>query len=107
MAVPQGGELHVSVTARPPEVVAAFYEARRFPPEAIALLQRRCFVTVGLHNRSRAIIWLEPARWRFLAALAGISRLDADHWRVAWERLGLEAAARARDLPLDTVVRDA
>lgn len=96
VAVPGGGELHIGVVPRTPEQVAAFYEARHFPPDAVAALARVCLLTVTIHNRSQTVVWLEPARWRLRAQEGGeVRRLDRAHWTALWERIGLPAAQRA------------
>lgn len=95
VAIPGGGELHLSIAPRTPEQIAAFYEARHFPPDAVAALARACLLTVGIRNRSQTVVWLEPARWRFLAPDSEIRRLDRAHWNALWGRIGLPAAQRA------------
>ncbi len=95
VAAPLGGELYLSVAPRTPEQIAAFYEARHFPPDAVAALARACLLTVNIRNRSQTVIWLEPARWRFLSQDGDIRRLDRAHWDALWRRINLPAAQRA------------
>lgn len=96
VAVPGSGELYIGLVPRTPEQVSAFYEARHFPPDAVAALARVCLLTVTIHNRSQTVIWLEPARWRLQAPDGGeVRRLDRAHWNALWERIGLPAAQRA------------
>lgn len=79
----EGPRLQVTVTARTPDQVAAFYEARKFPRPMIDLLRGQCFLTVGIHNRGREVAWLELDRWRFEGEASGeIRRRDRD-WLAA------------------------
>jgi len=87
-------ELHAS--ARSPDQIAAFYEARGFPRNAIVALTQTCFVTVSLHNRSDDVVWLEPSRWRFLDEHGReVKRRDRAYWSALWEKLGVPMANRA------------
>lgn len=85
-----------AVVPRTPAQMAAFYEARGFPPSAIDALARACFLTVTLVNQGRDRVWLELDRWHLRDAggseVARISRAD---WSARWQRIGLPAAQRA------------
>ncbi len=92
----EGQGIVMSVSARTPEQISAFYEARGFPRAAIEALQGTCFVTVGIQNRREDIVWLEPARWQFLdAAGQAIERLPRAHWERRFKKLGVSPANRA------------
>ncbi len=89
-----GIELHAS--ARSPDQIAAFYEARGFPRNAIEALTQTCFVTVGFHNRSGDVVWLELSRWRFVDEHGReVKRRDRAYWNALWEKLGVPMANRA------------
>ena len=78
-----------------PEQMAAFYEARGFPPAAIEKIKATCFVTVHVENRSRSVIWLEPDKWRFSSNGEPLQRLDSNYWTQQWDAIGLPQANRA------------
>ena len=81
---------------RTPDQMAAFYEARGFPTQAITEIRKACFITVGITNRRRDILWLELANWR-IADETGkpVQRLHRDYWNALWKRLDLPLANRA------------
>ncbi len=92
----QPSPLAFSVSPRTPEQLAAFYGARGFPPEAVAAITRSCFLTVGIVNQSREVLWLEPSRWRFETAQGQVvRRITREEWEQTWEALGLPLAQRA------------
>ena len=89
-----GIELHAS--ARSPDQIAAFYEARGFPRAAITALTQTCFVTVSFHNRSDDVVWLEPSRWRFVDEHGReVKRRNRAYWNALWGKLGVPMANRA------------
>lgn len=83
------------VTARTPEQVAAFYEARGLPRSAIELLRRACYLTVGVLNKTGDILWLELNTWRAATPTGDVERLDRAYWNTAWTRLDVPQAKRA------------
>jgi hypothetical protein len=82
----------VRVIPRSPAQMAAFYEARGFPPRAIAESRRYCFMTVHVDNLSDDIIWLEPRTWRLTAAGRDLVRMDEQYWHTRWQELELGRA---------------
>jgi hypothetical protein len=80
---------------RTPEQMAAFYEARGFPPAAIERISRTCFLTVHIENRSRDVIWLQPGQWRLRDSGGTIRRLDSDYWHTQWDAIELPQASRS------------
>jgi len=80
---------------RTPEQMAAFYEARGFPPAAITKIRSTCFVTVHIENRSRQILWMEPDTWKFSSGDQPLQRLDSDYWNTQWEAVDLPRANRS------------
>jgi hypothetical protein len=74
--------------------MAAFYIGRRFPPEVINETRKLCFVTVGIRNRTREVIWLEPERWRFVNASGDVRRLSREEWRKRLDAIGAPPAVR-------------
>jgi hypothetical protein len=80
---------------RTPSQIAAFYEARGFPASAINQLRKACFITVSLRNKSRDIVWLEQARWKFSTPHETLTPLSRKHWQETWEALDVPRAQRA------------
>jgi hypothetical protein len=80
---------------RTPEQMAAFYEARGFPQNAIDRITRTCFVTVHIENKSREVIWLEPQHWQLTDSGGAIRRLDSDYWNAQWDAIDLPPANRS------------
>ncbi|HEX9628361.1 MAG TPA: hypothetical protein VGA00_15600 [Acidiferrobacterales bacterium] len=92
----EGQGITLSVSVRTPEQVVAFYSARGFPENAVRALAEKCLVTVGMRHRRRDVVWLEPARWRFVdAGGREVRRLDRAYWAQRWEALAVPAASRA------------
>lgn len=77
------------------EQMAAFYEARGFPQNAIARISGACFVTAHIKNRSDRVIWLEVAHWTLSHDGEEIQRLGADYWQQQWDETGLPQANRS------------
>ena len=80
---------------RTPEQMAAFYEARGFPPAAIEKIKATCFVTVHIENRSLRVIWMEPDSWKFSSNGQPLQRLESSYWDTQWNAVGLSQANRS------------
>jgi hypothetical protein len=78
-----------------PEQMAAFYEARGFPKNAIDLITDTCFVTVHIENRSQQVTWLETANWRLSSNKQAVTILGADYWNSKWDEIDLPQAHRS------------
>ena len=78
-----------------PEQITAFYEARGFPKAALELISNSCFVTVHIENKSRRVIWLETAGWRFSSNKQPLQRLGKEAWDDHWEEINLPLANRS------------
>lgn len=91
----ESDELLVVLRPRTPVQMAAFYEARGFPPPALARIRDACFVTVHIRNRSKRIIWLDLAEWTFSSAGQPLTRLDRAFWHTQWDDIGLRQASRS------------
>lgn len=86
----------MSIGLRNAEGVTAFYAARGFPQDMLAVIGRTCFVGVGLHNERRDTLWLELAEWRFTdAAGREVKRITRPEWDARWEAMQAPHAARA------------
>ena len=75
--------------------MAAFYEARGFPQNAIARITGTCFVTTHIENKSDRVIWLEVEHWTLSSNGREIRRLGADYWQQQWDEVGLPQANRS------------
>jgi hypothetical protein len=88
--------LKLSAAPRTPDQISAFYLARGFPAAAVDELAAACFVTVGVRNERRDVVWLEPGRWRFVAENGEqVQRLDRAYWDGRWEVLSVPDRSRA------------
>jgi hypothetical protein len=87
--------LYMFVRLNSPDQMAAFYEARGFPLNAIERLRRTCFVMAHVENRGAKIIWLELKNWHFLTRQGEVRRLDRDYWDGVWNKIGLPQASRS------------
>lgn len=87
--------LHVRARPHTPLQMAAFYEARGFPVQAIRELNNACFMTISVINLRRDIVWLEPQRW-VMRDKAGrpVPLLDKAHWDKKWQLHNVPASAR-------------
>ena len=89
-------DVEFSLSIRTPEQQAAFYSARGFPESAIREITSTCFLTVGIYNRSRRVVWLELANWRITDASGKpVERITRDAWEQTWQRLDVPLASRA------------
>jgi hypothetical protein len=91
----ESDELLMVVIVRTPEQMAAFYEARGFPQQAIDEISATCFVTIHIDNRSDTITWLETDNWKLTAGDTSLTILGEDYWNATWERLDLPQANRS------------
>jgi len=79
-------ELAVGLIPRPPQQIAAFYEARGFSKQMVARLKHQCFITVWVHNKSQKVIWLDLSLWQFANNSGAITRLDRNYWKAEWNK---------------------
>jgi len=91
----ENDHLLVVLIPHTPDQMAAFYEARGFPAQAIELIRETCLVTVHIENKSREIIWLEIKNWRFSSGSKLLARLGDDYWNTLWDDIGLPQANRS------------
>lgn len=85
-------ELEVGLMPRPPQQIAAFYEARGFSQQMVETLKQQCFITVWVHNKSSHIIWLELPQWHFRNAQGVIERRDRYYWKSIWNKMQIPLA---------------
>lgn len=77
---------------RPPQQIAAFYEARGFSKPMIEKLKQQCFITVWVHNKSSHVIWLELPQWRFSNTNGVVERRDRHYWKAVWNKMQIPLA---------------
>ncbi len=83
-------EFQVRLLPRTPDQIAAFYEARGFPKQAIEILRKQCFITVSIRNKSRKVVWMDVSNWKFATPSGSLKRRDRKHWQSFWPTLPLE-----------------
>lgn len=88
-------QLVIRITARSPDQIAAFYEARGFPGNMIARLKNECFMTVGIKNKTRDILWLDLAQWQFSSAGKAVKRYHRNEWTSVWHSLEVPLASQS------------
>lgn len=88
-------DIHIELSPRTPNQMAAFYEARGFPAEMIELLKQQCFITVRIHNQRDDSAWLELANWSFSHAGKPLQRLHRDAWQQRWQDMNMPMSSRA------------
>lgn len=79
-------ELAVGLIPRPPQQIAAFYEARGFSKPMVDRLKQQCFITVWVHNKSQKVIWLDLSLWQFANSSGAITRRDRNFWKAEWSK---------------------
>lgn len=86
----------VSISARTPEQIEAFYSARGFPAPALKALREACFFTVGIRNGSNDVVWLELDR--FLVkddSGKGVARITRPQWKKRLQALKVPQASQS------------
>lgn len=91
----ENDDMKIALAPRTPDQMAAFYEARGFPPEAVQRIRKTCFITVFVKNRSDRVLWLELERWTFTANGTKLPHLDTAYWEAQWDEIGLRQASRS------------
>jgi len=81
--------IKLEMIARTPEQMAAFYEARGFPKVAIRELGQMCFITTSLRNKSRDVIWMNLANWKFITKQGPLKRFHRNELKARWQQIGL------------------
>ncbi len=80
---------------RTPEQMAAFYEGRGFPKQAVNATTKHCFITVGMRNISKTKIWLDLSRWRIYNNQGELVRTNREQWKQKWKQLKVPLASQA------------
>lgn len=85
-------QLTVRLTARTPQQMAAFYEARGFGKEMLEIIKQQCFITIFIKNKSSNVVWHELAQWKFHNRDGEIQRLDRHYWKQRWQTMQIPLA---------------
>ena len=85
-------KIKLTLLSRSPEQIAAFYEGRGFSKKMINKLKQQCFITVGLHNKSSQILWLDLSNWYFTNHNGEIRRLNRKYWKSVWKTMNIPLA---------------
>lgn len=80
-------DIRIGVYPRTPSQMAAFYEGRGFPKQAIEETTKYCFITIGMRNTGKQKIWLDLAHWRFFNEQGEIKRKGREEWKKTWNML--------------------
>lgn len=91
----ENAQLRMRLQPRTPNQMAAFYEARGFPKKMVETLKGYCFITVGIRNKSRKVIWLEQDNWHFVTAHGEVERLHRRRWKDIWAAMAVPQAAQS------------
>lgn len=83
------------VVPRQNDNIAAFYEGRGFSKEAIAEINKTCYITFLMRNRSRNVIWLDLDSWRVTSEDKTFKRLTRSYWKQKWQEMGVSLAHQA------------
>lgn len=84
--------IRIGAYPRTPSQMAAFYEGRGFPKNAIDETTKYCFITIGMRNIGNKKIWLDLANWRFYDNQGDIVRKNREQWKKTWANLNVPLA---------------
>lgn len=86
-------QIEIHFVPRSPNQMMSFYEARGFPAEMIDILSKQCFITVGIHNKSKAVIWHDLANWQFSHNGKPLRREHRNYWLDKWRNMNMPLAS--------------
>jgi len=103
-------DFRIGLRPRTHQQIAAFYEARGLPKTAIKELEKVCFFTLGMHNTSKDVLWLDLNNWQFFSNGEPVKRLDKAYWKATLQQMGvsrpLQATFRWTQMPTTLDFRD-
>ncbi len=85
-------QIKIGFSPRTAEQIAAFYEGRGFSKAMVNKLKQQCFITVGIHNKSHDVIWLDLANWTFKNANGEFKRFSRAYWKSVWKKMNIPLA---------------
>lgn len=86
----ESGVLKFTIKPRTAQQMAAFYEGRGFPAEAVRLTREACFFTVGIKNKTHDVLWLDSGNWQFNTPSGPLQAISRGEWKQRWQKIGLE-----------------
>ena len=86
-------QIEIRFVPRTPDQMMSFYEARGFPSEMIDILSRQCFITIGIHNKSKDIIWHDLGNWQFSHDGKPLPREHRNYWLEMWREMNMPQAS--------------
>jgi hypothetical protein len=88
-------QFRISMSARTPQQMAAFYEARGFTKPMIHEIRQHCFITTYIRNKSRHVLWADLKTWKFYHNGKQLTRLDREHWKQVWADMDAHMPSRS------------
>jgi len=82
-------QIRMVIIPRSPQQMAAFYEGREFPRNAINETRNACFFTIGIQNKTKDILWLDTQQWQLSTESKQISLIDKSQWVQYWKKINL------------------
>ena len=77
----ENSQIKVRLTPQYPQQIAAFYEGRGFSKQMINRLKQQCFLTTGVLNKSKDIIWHDITKWVFTDKSGVIIPFNKQYWK--------------------------
>ena len=88
-------QLKLRIKSRTPHQMAAFYEARGFPLTMIKKINKVCFFTIGIKNKTRTILWHDLGKWKFTSNGKSVERFDRTYWKTLWQSMNIPMASHS------------
>jgi len=85
-------QIKLSFVSRTSEQIAAFYEGRGFSKAMVNKLKTQCFITVGILNKTKHIVWLNLKNWSFTNTEGQFKRFNREHWKSLWTKINIPLA---------------
>lgn len=85
-------DIRLRLKPRPPQQIAAFYEARGFNKAMLKIISQYCFITVLIKNKSNHVIVHDLTGWRFTHADKDIPRLTRQALLKTWRDMAIPPA---------------
>ena len=85
-------DLRIRLNPRTPQQMAAFYEARGFGKAMINEIQKYCFITVYIRNKSNRIIWHDLNKWTFTQDGKSMQRINRKQLKTIWQSMKVPLA---------------
>ena len=80
---------------RTAEQMSAFYEGRGFSKQARQVISEACFITFGMRNLSKDILWLDLDNWQIQHQGKTLKHYTRDHWKNQWQEHQVPLAHQA------------